>query len=838
MRNDSGKPDSSNPLGGYFENVEKFSDEHRKDMDKFQNLLMSMEKTDISPKEKGVYLSLKEMVKNFDNYLVKHTLILTDTEKKNLTQIFGISHSLPVKIKMLEDLIHKVKMRYQADRNRREEEARVKDEVSELKASHNFLLDWLKLTKFSLDYGTITLFKHKLNDSAFHIIRKKALQWQYFIEKNIKSILDTEYYLLSTLEYNALVSIVELKKSLDKLVRIGGQAAYDAKDIGAEVDEFAELYLTLVKNSDYAVSAYKKIFKARKAEHGLFGALMSFLDKPIFENRPVKRTGYEIFTDSITGFLLSYYTSKERIIVRTDNQILYLLVCDGKLDEMKKHLTPEAEKRLESVKEKEKSDDIIQSERLEELQRVTDNFFQQGEMIEEKIFKSESKSLYHSYLKDIGVKPFIRIIRLVEAFISYFVDLINNREIFILEYDSNEYKNYFDIDTGIYDISGKYNMEEFNLIGSKLKDLQNLTLPEKSREEDLIIMLTEKMSDKKKLKPSIEHARNALFSISNLSYKLAVRINELISFYTSQKEILNENLEKNYDFFLNATLKKNNRVKLYRIFREEKISLKGFLEMSCSMGFHISRLLRNPVLSALVEEKESLSMLVEKIKGDNYNQKAVDHEFSLLEEDDSIVQDIDRMYRDTLTGLWKKEYLHDQIMHKLYDSKENYSMDRPRFVYMCEISGFDRFNSVYGHETTDKLLVQVTRKIKDEIYSPGKHEDDILLREGAGKFFGYLNDTSLMECVDRFAKISIDVKGIYIRSGDMDIGKIVINFGVYEERKGSNMIRNIEIARNLLFYAGSEENKNIAFIKDPHFVIRERDFDRMGDLKEGLITIV
>jgi diguanylate cyclase (GGDEF)-like protein len=317
-----------------------------------------------------------------------------------------------------------------------------------------------------------------------------------------------------------------------------------------------------------------------------------------------------------------------------------------------------------------------------------------------------------------------------------------------------------------------------------------------------------------------------------------LRINELISFYTSQKELINENLEKNYDFFLNAILKRNNRVKLYRIFREEEINLKGFLEMTCSMGFHISRLLRNPALKALVEEKESLIALVEKFKADGNDHRGEGHEFRMLEDDESIVQDIDRIYRDTLTGLWRKEYLHDQVMQRLYDSKENYRMDTPRFVYMCDISGFDRFNSVYGHETTDKLLVQVTRKIKDEIYSQGKHEDDILLRENAGIFFGYLNNTSLMECVDRFAKISIDVKGIYIRSGDMDIGKIVINFGVYEERKGSNILRNIEIARNLLFYAGSEENKNIAFIKDPHFVIRERDFDRMGDLKEGLITIV
>ena len=206
--------------------------------------------------------------------------------------------------------------------------------------------------------------------------------------------------------------------------------------------------------------------------------------------------------------------------------------------------------------------------------------------------------------------------------------------------------------------------------------------------------------------------------------------------------------------------------------------------------------------------------------------------------DESIVNDLDNLYRDKLTGLWKMEYLGDQVITKLYDSKENYALDISRFVFTAEILGFDRFNTAYGHETVDKLLIQVVRKVREGIDKSGKHQDDILLRYGAGVILGYINDSSLMQCVDLFMSIYSEIKGINIRSGELEVGKVMVNSGVYEERKGTNLHMNIEISKKLLYHAKINDKNNIAFIKDPNHVVIDRDMDRFDDFKDDLVTVI
>jgi len=70
------------------------------------------------------------------------------------------------------------------------------------------------------------------------------------------------------------------------------------------------------------------------------------------------------------------------------------------------------------------------------------------------------------------------------------------------------------------------------------------------------------------------------------------------------------------------------------------------------------------------------------------------------------------------------------VLPRIYNEKDEYKYDVPRFVFKFEIFGFDKFNDMYGHNNVDKLLIEISRIFIDVVEKPGKNIDDVVIRYG------------------------------------------------------------------------------------------------------------
>jgi len=357
--------------------------------------------------------------------------------------------------------------------------------------------------------------------------------------------------------------------------------------------------------------------------------------------------------------------------------------------------------------------------------------------------------------------------------------------------------------------------------------------------EGLIQILTDPNLTRLASNPKVNFARTALQKISEHSYRIGISLNQLITAYYNQKEVISEDQKRNYDFFINAIIRKTKNFKINRIFLKEDITVKEFLEAACSVGLYIANLLNNVSITNIIKERESLkNKISEKPAGSS---SGSDEEIGRLEfeDKDTIVNELDEIYRDKLTKLWKTDFLKDQVLPKLYNEKDVYKYDNPRFVFKFLITGFENFNEIYGHNDVDKLLFEISKIFINVVEKPGKTVDDVVIRYGGGNIIGYVNDISLTGAVDKLKQINREIKLLPLEKTGINVSNIVFNFGIYEERMGSNHHKNIEIAGKILYLASLDKINNIGFIKDPNYIIGDRDYDKSGDsLKKEIVTLV
>jgi diguanylate cyclase (GGDEF)-like protein len=81
---------------------------------------------------------------------------------------------------------------------------------------------------------------------------------------------------------------------------------------------------------------------------------------------------------------------------------------------------------------------------------------------------------------------------------------------------------------------------------------------------------------------------------------------------------------------------------------------------------------------------------------------------------------------DPLTGLANRRYLHDRLEHALQLAKRN---DDYIAIIFIDLDNFKYVNDTLGHEVGDKLLVQITERLKGVI-----RESDTLARMGGDEF--------------------------------------------------------------------------------------------------------
>lgn len=106
--------------------------------------------------------------------------------------------------------------------------------------------------------------------------------------------------------------------------------------------------------------------------------------------------------------------------------------------------------------------------------------------------------------------------------------------------------------------------------------------------------------------------------------------------------------------------------------------------------------------------------------GDIYLHFAVDITDRKKQESDTI----DMAHHDALTGLFNRRYLNTQLEQSL---QQNLTI--PFSLILLDLNGFKQVNDQYGHVTGDKLLIQVSRRLRGVL-----RDCDILCRWGGDEF--------------------------------------------------------------------------------------------------------
>lgn len=132
-------------------------------------------------------------------------------------------------------------------------------------------------------------------------------------------------------------------------------------------------------------------------------------------------------------------------------------------------------------------------------------------------------------------------------------------------------------------------------------------------------------------------------------------------------------------------------------------------------------------------------------------------------------------YIDTLTGLGNKNYFKEQGEKFLKEHKN------PKYMFILDIDKFKSFNQKYGHETGDKLLKEIGKKLLEIL-----GEDCIICRE-SNDIFAILMETKkpirkvAEDLCSKLEKVEID-NVEYI---------IVISLGIYKIKNNGDRIQKI-----------------------------------------------
>ena len=826
----------------YFDDVEPYSEEHLNDMDKLKNLLEKMKGERDDPAESAL-VSFGDTLQRLDSYIKTNRVVLTEKEKGEIDRISRARLSPAVIRRLLEDMLHSIKGRHERHARERKREEKALQEISQLQTSGS-VLDWIRLTLFSLEHGTLTLFRHYLRESAFKLVRDTLPAWQKEVTRHLRPVLDNEYYLFSTLEYNSLEIILRLQEPLQNLSNVKGGASYQPYMLSEEMNAFARIYCKINYNRDMIADTISRAFRGRDTDHGFMSTVHNLLDQRLMENRVVPVDPLQHAGKSIMGVLASYYTSKEGFPVHSGNQILYLLNENRTIDEREKHLTMAARGRDRERKERQDGEEEKLIGRIEELERALQRLLPRGPYLEDRLFRQEAKGNYSNWIKDMKKKPFFRLLRLVEGYIRYFVEIFSDQESLVLIFDQKEFNDYLKLHPDITGVAARYTMEKFELMGNLYRELIRIELPEKMTVDKFVkALMTMQVSDGS-LEPSLRGAREVLRKVASESYELAIRTLRLISDYEQRREIVDENLYRNYDFYTRATIRDSRALPLSRIIDCDSVTLRHLLESLSSLGFHIAEILNHEGVEGMKTEKEELSGQLADIRGpekieedyEDITEGFTGEDSEELKKDRQLQEGLNRLYRDSLTGLWKYEYFEDQLMPRLYDSDKNYAGPPGRFLFIVEADGFKKANRLYGHDVGDEILRRTSKHLLQELSQPGNRKN-LAFRIRGGQIMGFINESTLSEAADLLANVNARLQKEVILHDGKDVGQVSASIGLYEERVGTPLTWTLSVTRHLLSYAQQQGSGFIALIRDPNHIIAERDLDRFGNIDKTLIGL-
>ncbi|HPQ52720.1 MAG TPA: diguanylate cyclase [Spirochaetota bacterium] len=815
----------------------------KRDHEKFSRLLESM-KGDLRKRSEKIAVSeLEKILSDFEDFKRRKNISLSDSEIKKIQAITGAHVTPHVKKRMMEDIIYSIKSRHQQQYSDSQARERADREISTMKDMQGTFSGWLQLTRFALQYGTITLFTHRLKEKSFSLLRGKTSASVEIITEGIEETLSAEYYTLTNIEYNSLEIITQLHGPLEDINHIKQETSYHPYAIDSVMDAFTRVYGVILSNSDIIIQSAKKSFEKKKAPHGFFGVLYDLIDRPIFDNRPLSRSRGENIRNSIPGVLFSYYSTRMGCRVTTINQILYIIQAEPSLDSSKKHLTPGAIATEEKRRENKDDDNQRLLNSYHELERIIERYLPRGIELEEKLYRVSTGTKYQAWIEEHRTKPALRIRRLLEGIISFFVEGIADEDGFILEYDGKQYKGFFSGNSALKEAVAVYNLYEFDLAASRAADLSKLTVPDTLKAEEYLHHLTLPEAPRTVYSPIESDVRQMLLTISRRSYILAGELNRIITDFYSQKELIPEMTESGFDFFTSAVVSKTRAIKAHRVLNVQEITLRQYLEDTCALAFHIALLLNHPGVTEMKKEMEILKLKAEAIISKRKD-SSLQHPDTITDIDSLYGFDADidesalHIYRDTLTGLWKQEFHQDYVIPDIYDTDNRYYSDTLRFVFAASIDTIDSINSAHGHDIGDRVIIMVSRIFLNYICHTCGEKKNIVFRYNGNLLSGYITNMPHASVLDILNSIHRSAAEITIDTGDKVLSSIPLSIGVYQEHRGTDVYENIGTAVKIMDFVQRHRGNNIGFVKNQHRIITSRDYNRNGAIDDSLLTML
>ncbi len=813
----------------FIDEVGLYSDEHISYIEKLNNVLEEMKNSDNSFDRKN-YSSFLETVKSFELYIKEKKIVLTPHEKERLTVIASSGLNSMAKKRMAEDLIHAVKERHASEVELRISDEKKKKEIAELRKSRSFFVNWYNLFRFSLEYGTITLFSHRLKSDCFDRLRINAASWYSAVNGDIKKCLDQYYFYLSVLEYNSLVVLYELGNTLSDMKSVPASLSYDAEELYEVMNRFTSLYIAISVNIKYIDSGLKKVYKDQNPGHGFWGFIGLLTDRPLVNGKVTRYNHDEVIRESIRGVLLSYYTVHDGVNVRTMHQLMYLSGEDGIIDGHEKKLTEEAMKDQLQRESRDHGEASRIMTRLNEISGLVGDFREEGINLAGRIFAVEAKGNLNQWTRESESRPFFRIIKIFEGLKKYITDVIRDSGNFILIYDDNEYRNYFDAQPEL--VKAVLDFSEFadELQGSREKELSGLRIDGEVERDPIIRRLLAADLEPPNI-PGARALRETLLAISARCYNLCMRFNDIINMYNQKGKTQSADLIRNFDFFLNAKIMHPKIRGVEMLLNRRDIVLADLIRAGCSVCEFIAENLQHPGIKAVNDE-------VAKLREENVERMSASAEGTAIDAGTTTIKKDqgDDIYTDKLTGLKNWAYFEDVILPGNYNDEHKYPGGVKRHIFCLEISNLAEINRKSGNDAGDTAYRKLSLLTADII----KHSEggNIAIRGRGGIIVGYITGVTTIDAVDLVHNILKKMNNVVI-SGELSVSPDpVINAGVYTESPGTNAIMNIEIVKKIMLQASDGLKGHVAFLKHPEQIISENDLDRRGYLKEGLISVL
>ncbi len=827
-------------LSRKFGGIEVFSKEHSDYIGKFSRLVESMKSGDEGMREKNAAVQLEDVVGGFLEFVRERNVFLTEEESKKLQAITGSGYEPLVKKRMAEDFIHEVKQRYERESLLQLQEKKRDEEVKKLRFSRFRFFDWFRLTGFSLSFGTITPFSHRIKGKILHDCHKRLKKMTDnlipFLEKN----LNEKFYLLSNKEYNVLLEVQKVAETVRDLNQISWKDCYTAREVSGNIDLLAKHYIGMIKNAEAAERGIKNLIKKEKESHGIQGALKFLMDKPLKNGKVARLSRIDYLNKTILGLILTYFTVRKGIVVETLNQVIFLSDYDGSVDDSKKLLTESAKTRNTENLEREETEQYSLENRLQELKKINTSYIEHGKSIEEKIARLEAKTQFRAWLEENNNRPLLRIKRLTDAFIRYFAEPIFPGDDIPLSYDSREYDNFFEAHPPLLERCRELTLERLDLIGSKLKEFLKPEMPQGIESDYFLENLVEKGTLPGDGGVNYSFQMKVLQQISGSVYNIANSIFEITRNYENNKEVVSQRIEQNYDFYQNALFTRSRKMMVPLIFDREEISLRDFLEAACSFGFFIASLLHSPFVKALKREEIITLEKIDQLQKENLIdgleiETITDNE---SEENAGVLGELEKMYTDSLTGLKKREYFEDVIVPGLYDGDGHYQGSDPRFVFVIEMLNLMEINKSYGREMGNAVVKECARALNESVAAAGSSRDNVVLRYDGLFFVGFIHTGFLAEAVDIILYIMRKLGRVELIIEEKILTGIPVGAAIYQEHNSMKFSDTKNVLLSLLKVSKEAGAGNVVFVRNADYIISQRDYDSRGGIIEDLVTVL